>query len=137
MSNIHRCYEILELEPGASQDEIKQAYKDLAFVWHPDRYSHNSRLQQKAQDKLKEINYAYEFLKEYNYSNAKYENRLPNEPEVKVTVDSSKLENLLTLNTWKEADLETKTLLLRLANREKEGWLRSEDINNFFVKICY
>ncbi|MBE9095560.1 J domain-containing protein, partial [Tychonema sp. LEGE 07203] len=62
MADINRCYEILEIEPGASLEEIKRAYRDLAFVWHPDRLAHNDRLQQKAEQRLTEINQAYEEL---------------------------------------------------------------------------
>lgn len=57
---IKKCFEILELDPNASIDEAKQAYKDIVNVWHPDRFSHNSRLKEKAEKKLKEINVAYE-----------------------------------------------------------------------------
>jgi curved DNA-binding protein CbpA len=63
-SNISHYYKVLELEQGASQSEIKQAYRDLAMVWHPDRFS-NPRMQQKAEARLKQINAAYEFLKSY------------------------------------------------------------------------
>lgn len=62
MADINRCYEILEIESGASLEEIKHAYRDLAFVWHPDRFAHNDRLQQKAQQRLTEINQAYQQL---------------------------------------------------------------------------
>ena len=62
MGDINRCYEILEIESGASLEEIKHAYRDLAFVWHPDRFAHNDRLQQKAQQRLTEINQAYQQL---------------------------------------------------------------------------
>ena len=30
-------YEILEINKDASQDEIKKAYRTLAFKWHPDK----------------------------------------------------------------------------------------------------
>jgi len=62
--DISHYYKILELEQGASQPEIKRAYRDLAMVWHPDRFS-NPRMQQKAEARLKQINAAYEFLKSY------------------------------------------------------------------------
>ncbi|MEG5017386.1 MULTISPECIES: J domain-containing protein [unclassified Microcoleus] len=62
MGDINRCYEILEIEPGTSLEEIKRAYRDLAFVWHPDRFAHNDRLQQKAHQRLTEINQAYQQL---------------------------------------------------------------------------
>jgi hypothetical protein len=65
MDDLNRYYEILELKPGASPEDIKQAYKDLVSVWHPDRFSHNLRLRQKAQEKLKEINQAFEEIEAY------------------------------------------------------------------------
>jgi hypothetical protein len=59
---LERFYELLGVRPGASARELKEAYRDLAKVWHPDRFSHDPRLQRKAQEKLKEINEAYERL---------------------------------------------------------------------------
>jgi len=53
-------YRVLGLEPGVSLEELKQTHKDLVKVWHPDRFADDPRLQQKAQEKLKEINEAYE-----------------------------------------------------------------------------
>ena len=55
MSN--KYYEVLELNPGASEDEIKKAYKKLALKYHPDR---NKELD--AADKFKEISEAYQVL---------------------------------------------------------------------------
>ena len=66
--DISRCYEILGLKPSATPDQVKQAYRDLCKVWHPDRFGHDPRLQQKAQEKLKEINEAYEHLRNYRPS---------------------------------------------------------------------
>ena len=62
---IDRCVETLGLKPGASREELEQAYKDLVNVWHPDRFNNNPRLQQKAQEKLKEINAAYEYIRSF------------------------------------------------------------------------
>ena len=53
----------LELHAGASFQEIKQAYRDLALVWHPDRFARSTRLQEKASERLKEINIAYDVLR--------------------------------------------------------------------------
>lgn len=57
-----KYYELLGVRPGASAQELKTAHRDLAKVWHPDRFAHDPRLQQKAQEKLKEINEAYDQL---------------------------------------------------------------------------
>ena len=67
--DIKKCFEILELERDASIAETRQAYKDIVSVWHPDRFSHNPRLKRKAEEKLKEINIAYETLMTYLSSN--------------------------------------------------------------------
>jgi len=62
---IKRAYRILGLRAGAPQTEIKAAYRDLAQVWHPDRFSHSDRLKEKAQQNLKRINEAFQALKDY------------------------------------------------------------------------
>ena len=65
MKSIESHYKVLGLEPGVPFEKVKIAYKDLVAVWHPNRFTNNSRLQEKAQEKLKEINAAYEFLKNH------------------------------------------------------------------------
>ncbi len=61
MKSIETYYKVLGLEPGVPFEKVKAAYKDLVAVWHPDRFTHNSRLQEKAQEKLKEIKAVYDF----------------------------------------------------------------------------
>ena len=56
------AYDVLGVKPGISDRELKAAHRDLTKVWHPDRFLHDPRLQEKAQEKLKEINEAYEQL---------------------------------------------------------------------------
>ena len=50
-------YETLEINEGASESEIKKAYRKLARKYHPDVNKEAS-----AEDKFKEINSAYEIL---------------------------------------------------------------------------
>lgn len=54
-------YEVLGLKPGASEAEIKRAYRELVKKYHPDRYRDNP-LAGLAEEKLREINEAYEYL---------------------------------------------------------------------------
>ena len=60
--NLKQCYATLEIHEHASKEEIRQAYRDLVTIWHPDQYQGNPRLQEKATEKLKELNAAYETL---------------------------------------------------------------------------
>jgi hypothetical protein len=62
ITDLSKAYELLGVKPGISSGELKAAHRDLAKVWHPDRFVHDPRLQEKAQEKLKEINAAYELL---------------------------------------------------------------------------
>ena len=52
---------MLGVRDGASQEEIKQAYRELAKKYHPDQYGNNP-LKDLAEDKMREINEAYEVL---------------------------------------------------------------------------
>ena len=59
-----QAYRVLGLAPGATVDEVKTAYRDLAQVWHPDRFPDNNRLREKAQLNLQRINEAYALLRD-------------------------------------------------------------------------
>src|ERR1019366_10213003 len=62
-SQISACLELFDLPDAFTEAQLKQAYHDLVQVWHPDKHSHNARLQRKADEKMKEINQAYEVLR--------------------------------------------------------------------------
>ena len=54
-------YEVLGVNHGASDDEIKKAYRDLARKYHPDNYQNNP-LADLAEEKMKEVNEAYDAI---------------------------------------------------------------------------
>src|SRR4030042_1809757 len=57
MPNNRDYYKILGVTRNANDEEIKKAFRKLAFKYHPD---HNS--ESDAEEKFKEINEAYEVL---------------------------------------------------------------------------
>lgn len=56
------AFEMLECEPGCSEEEVKSSYRQLVRVWHPDRFESALKLKQKATEKMKLINEAYQLL---------------------------------------------------------------------------
>jgi hypothetical protein len=57
-----RARRLLDLENEATPAEVRQAYRDLVRVWHPDRFDSDERLKLKAAGRMSEINVAYRFL---------------------------------------------------------------------------
>jgi hypothetical protein len=56
------AYRVLEISPGASKDEAREARNVLAKVWHPDRHQGDPKLHDRAAEKLRQINEAYAML---------------------------------------------------------------------------
>ena len=50
----------LDLAPGASIDDVKKSYRELALIWHPDKVP--DRVKDRATAKFTEINEAYQWL---------------------------------------------------------------------------
>ncbi len=61
--DLARYYEVLGLPTTASPQQIKQAYRDLVKLWHPDRYINDPLGKVKAEREIKKINEAYAALK--------------------------------------------------------------------------
>jgi COMPASS component SWD3 len=65
MDEISTNLRLFDLKPGASQQDLKFAYKRLVKQWHPDRFAHDPGKAKLAEEKIKEINLAYASLKVY------------------------------------------------------------------------
>ncbi len=63
IKNTNNAYKILEVEPNASQDEIKTAYRNMVKKYHPDKIrSNNTAMIKGAEEKFREVQRAYEIL---------------------------------------------------------------------------
>jgi hypothetical protein len=88
-------YSILEISESATPEEITQAYRLLLQVWHPDRFHHNPTLLKKAEEKSRDINVAFETLRDpelkqryddgLRAGSARKERPKPKPPEARIT----------------------------------------------------
>ena len=57
-------YKVLQIEPSASNDEVKKAYRRMAMKYHPDKVAASGEEAKKsATEKFRKINEAYEEIK--------------------------------------------------------------------------
>lgn len=62
--DINADFKILEINPSASNDELKKAYRRMAMKYHPDKVSHlGGDIQKAAKDKFQKVNQAYQNIK--------------------------------------------------------------------------
>ncbi len=57
-------YRILEIDPSATDEEVKKAYRKMAMKFHPDRVGHlGEEIKKDAGEKFRKVNEAYEKIK--------------------------------------------------------------------------
>lgn len=78
---VRNQFAVLGLMPGATEDEIKKAYRSLAKQYHPDKNKHPG-----AEEKFKIINAAFEYLKSED-------NRKMHEKELRTNFERSHEDN--------------------------------------------
>ncbi len=121
------CYRELELSPDASAEQVREAWRDLAQVWHPDRFAGNERLQSKAQERLKRINEAYQALRhgapdppaaESAYPPSQYERREAGPDPLEILS-----EGVAAWNLWRKkySDVTPQMPGVKLKGRSLEG----------------
>jgi DnaJ like chaperone protein len=57
------AYDVLEVTPNSTDEEIKKAYRRMAIKYHPDKVSYlGEEIQQAANEKFKKVNEAYQLI---------------------------------------------------------------------------
>lgn len=69
-------YSVLGVSQNASDEQVKKAYRELARKYHPDNYQNNP-LADLAEEKMKEINEAYEAITKQRAGGGGYQQQQP------------------------------------------------------------
>lgn len=64
-------YQTLELEPGASFEQVKESYRRLMKKYHPDRFPNDPKRQKTAVELTQKINVAYTYFKKKQESQSR------------------------------------------------------------------
>ncbi len=140
-------YQTLGVSPGATDSEIKKAYRDLAKKYHPDKYA-NTPLADTASEKMKEINDAYDrILKERKQANESGQSYSSYHQTAQSQYAQSRFNNVRVLiNAGNFAQAEQILSAVQPTERDAEwyylmgvitfrkGWL--EEANNYFATAC-
>lgn len=109
-------YKVLGVREGASQEEIKAAYKELAKKYHPDKYVNNP-LGDLAAEKMKEINEAYDYLtKNAGSSGANYggySNQSGGQYQYRGGNNYANIRNLINMGNIGEAERQLNAINIR------------------------
>lgn len=129
-------YEVLGVRPEATDEEVKNAYRELAKKYHPDNYSDNP-LSDLAEEKMQEINEAYDAIIRMRRGGAKEGTR-------QQTTDSGRytdIRNLIRLGRVIDAEMlldgvpapsrDAEWYFLKGSVLYKKGWL--DDAHNHFA----
>lgn len=135
-------YEILGVSKNATSDEIKKAYRTLAFKYHPDRNPGDSA----AEEKFKQINSAYDVLgdetkrRQYDlggYSNNSYNNNQNYQRQYQYTYSNPfGNEDFWQWATGSEENQQNQdSEEYDYSNYQRHSTSRKSYISKFFVKI--
>ena len=140
-------YKVLNVSPSASDEEVKKVYRDLARKYHPDNY-HDNPLADLAQEKMKEINEAYEQIQKqrragsgygaprqsyYGTTSNGYSSADPTMQQIRLAIargDISQAERLL--NAVSDHNAEWSFLMGNVCYRR--GWL--DEAKRYFETAC-
>lgn len=119
-------YETLGITPSATDEEVKIAYKNLVKKYHPDKYANNP-LADLAEEKLKNINEAYEQIKKERasgkkqYSSTKESNRYKSSYQEKQSYQGRESSKYLHIRSYINSRRYSEAYALLSAIRDRDS----------------
>ena len=112
-------YKVLNIKPTATKKEIKEAYNQLVKKYHPDYYK-EKHMKELAEQKMKEINEAYDYVIKNGVQRQSYEDDQQNSNSTGSVSDSSNydysyIRRLIQAGRFTEAKNILKDLTIRNA----------------------
>ena len=89
--NIARALQELDLQTGATEEEIRDAYRKLVATWHPDKYQNNPAKLHEAELRIKNINAAFEKLQANGFRTSRKANNSSKTASSTSTADQKKI----------------------------------------------
>ncbi len=140
-------YKVLGVDPSATEEEIKKAYRDLVRKYHPDHYA-NTPLADLAEEKMKEINEAYDTVqkmrKEEEERRSYYQNTGNTEESFRSTSNFSDIRACIAARDFYEAGIRLDSVPMGQRNAEwyylkgfvfrAKGWYF--EASKFFEAAC-
>jgi len=134
-------YKVLGVDRNASDDEIKKAYRELARKYHPDNYVNNP-LADLVEEKMKEINEAYDQIQKERASGTRSESSYTSSTP---GGEFAKVRELINNNRFSDAELILDAVNAKDRNAEwnflkgcvliKRGWYY--DAQKYLETACY
>lgn len=115
-------YAVLGVRENATKEEIRNAYRELVKKYHPDKYQNNP-LADLAEEKLKEINEAYDYLSNHASQSQQQSSRSYQQQSSSGSYSSQSEEGFRRVRLLIQAgNLETAAALLQTLDRNHPDW---------------
>ncbi|MFA6940208.1 MAG: DnaJ domain-containing protein [Clostridiaceae bacterium] len=128
-------YEVIGVKEGSSKEEIKRAYREQAKKYHPDQYNNNP-LKDLAEEKMVELNEAYDILMNNNgssYRSSEDYNGYSDYNSIRMDIQNGNIKNAEnSLNNISSKTAEWNFLMGMV--QLKKGWYDSA--NNYLTTAC-
>ncbi|MBI4661709.1 MAG: SEL1-like repeat protein [Verrucomicrobia bacterium] len=84
MHDLLKCYHALGVQPGLSPKALKKAYRELVKKWHPDRFPNDPAQRKEAEERIKDINLAFERIHDHLENLVADASKRPSPPATRV-----------------------------------------------------